>query len=175
MARSGPRATVTRRQRPTGSVRASGDATAAAQVAGFIARFEPRIARLARQARAHLRRRWPSAHELVYDNYNALAIGYASTERTSDVIVSVAVYASGVNLYFMYGASLDDPGGLLEGAGTRGRFVRLSSAALLSDRRVGALLDRAAAGGRTPLSPAGRGRTIVKSISRTQRPRRPGR
>lgn len=33
----------------------------------------------------------------MYDNYNALPIGFASTERTSDVIVSLAVYARGVN------------------------------------------------------------------------------
>ena len=81
----------------------------AKQVAGFIAKFDPAVAKTTRGARSVLRKRFPTAIELVYDNYNALAIGYSSTERTSDVLFSLAVYASGVNLYFMYGRSLPDP------------------------------------------------------------------
>ena len=146
----------------------------AKQVAAFIARFDPAVATLARSARSALRRRWPTAHELVYDNYNALAIGYSPTERTSDVIVSLAVYPKGVNLYFMYGASLRDADthGLLEGKGNQGRFIRLTSARLLEDRRVKALLVAAENEGDVPLPAGGRGRTIVKSISARQRPRR---
>ena len=52
------------------------------QVAGFIAKFDPMLARLVRAARGTLRMRFPTAVELVYDNYNALAIGYSSTERS---------------------------------------------------------------------------------------------
>jgi hypothetical protein len=47
----------------------------AKQLAGFIARFDPQVAKLVRAARVVLRKRWPTAVELVYDNYNALAIG----------------------------------------------------------------------------------------------------
>src|ERR1700682_2441435 len=85
-------------------------AAPAQQLAGFIARLDPAIAARVRSARAVLRKRWfSSAVELVYDNYNALAIGFSSTERVSDVIVSLAVFARGVNLYFIYGAKLSDP------------------------------------------------------------------
>jgi len=97
----------------------------AKQVARFIAKFDPTIAKLTRAARSVLRRRFPTAIELVYDNYNALAIGYSSTERTSDVLFSLAVYARGVNLYFMYGRSLPDPDKLLQGSGSQGALVRL--------------------------------------------------
>jgi hypothetical protein len=45
------------------------------QLAGFIARFDPAIGRVVRSARTILRQRFPTAVELVYDNYNALAIG----------------------------------------------------------------------------------------------------
>ena len=61
------------------------------QVAAFIAKFDPAIAKLVRSARTLLRKRYPTANELVYDNYNALAIGYSSTEQTSDVLFSLAV------------------------------------------------------------------------------------
>jgi hypothetical protein len=32
------------------------------------------------------------AIELVYDNYNALVIGYGPTERASDALIFLAVY-----------------------------------------------------------------------------------
>jgi hypothetical protein len=115
----------------------------------------------------------PTAIELVYDNYNALAIGFGPSERTSEAIVSIAVYARGVNLYFLYGAHLSDPDRLLEGNGNRGRFIRLPTAARLQDPGVKALLNRAIADSDPPLPRTGRTRTIVKSVSAKQRPRRP--
>ena len=48
---------------------------AEAQLQGFIDRFEPAIAALARACRTRLRARFSAAFELVYDNWNALAIG----------------------------------------------------------------------------------------------------
>ena len=56
----------------------------ATQIAGFIAKFDPAIGKLARSARSALRKRLPSAVELVYDNYNALAMGFSTTERASE-------------------------------------------------------------------------------------------
>jgi hypothetical protein len=46
------------------------------QLKGFLNQYKPRVAKIARGALAHLRRRWPGAFELVYDNYNALAIAW---------------------------------------------------------------------------------------------------
>jgi hypothetical protein len=140
----------------------------------FIGRFDPAIRRLVREARSKLRRRLPSAIELVYDNYNALAIGFASSERMSDTIVSLAVYARGVNLYFMYGAALADPHRLLLGAGNQGRFVRLESAATLDRPEIVELLAAAMDEGdrETLLKRTGRGYIVIKSVSAKQRPRR---
>ena len=146
--------------------------TPAKQVAGFIARFDHAIAKLIRGARAKIRKRLPTAVELVYDNYNALAIGFGPTERTSDAILSVAGYATGVTLYFTYGKSLPDPHHRLEGAGNQGRFVRLTSLAVLDEPAVADLVTAAEARARTPFAAAGRGYTVVKSISAKQRPRR---
>ena len=144
----------------------------AKQVAGFIAKFDPSVAKLTRSARSVLRKRFPTAIELVYDNYNALAIGYSSTERTSDVLFSLAVYASGVNLYFMYGRSLPDPDKLLQGSGKQGAFVRLDDLSVLDEPGVKALIDASVKQAEPPLSARGRGYTIVKSVSAKQRPRR---
>ena len=144
----------------------------AKQVEGFINKFDPAVAKLARSARSAMRKRFPTAVELVYDNYNALAMGFGSTERTSDVIISVAVYASGVSLYFVYGRSLPDPKKLLQGSGTQGAFIRFSGISVLDDPAVDALLTAAEKRQKPPLPSSGRGYTIVKSISAKQRPRR---
>jgi hypothetical protein len=79
------------------------------QLAGFIARFTPEVAELAEAVLNKMRRRYPTALELVYDNYNALAIGFSPTERASDGIFSIALYPKWVSLFFLQGARLPDP------------------------------------------------------------------
>jgi len=144
----------------------------AKQVASFIAKFDPAIAKLTRSCRSVVRKRYPSAIELVYDNYNALAIGYSPTEKTSEVVFSLAVYARGLNLYFMYGRSLPDPNGLLQGSGTQGAFIRLESVATLDEPKVIDLIQRAVKRQKPTFPAKGKGYTVVKSISAKQRPRR---
>jgi hypothetical protein len=144
----------------------------ARQLATFIAKYDSRVAKLARSARGALRKRLPAAVEQVYDNYNFLAIGYCSTERTSDCIVSLAVSPKGVALSFYNGATLPDPAGVLLGSGRQNRFVRLESAATLAQPAVAALIRAAIAQAKTPLPESMRGYTIVKSVSLKQRPRR---
>lgn len=142
------------------------------QLASFIAKFDPTVARLIRSSRSVMRKRFPTANELVYDNYNFLAIGYCSAERTSDCVFSLAANAKGVSLFFYYGARLADPHKILLGSGNQVRFIRLESAATLSEARVTELMRAAVAQAKTPLPTGGRGRLIIKSISAKQRPRR---
>ncbi len=151
---------------------ASSTESPAKQIAGFISKFDPALAKLVRSARSVLRKRLPTAIELVYDNYNALAIAFSSTERTSDVLFSLAVYASGLNLHFMYGRSLPDPNNLLQGSGTQGAFVRLENIEVLDRPAVKALISAAVRQAEPPLPAKGRGYAVVKSISARQRPRR---
>ncbi len=143
-----------------------------AQLAGFVARFEPSIGRLIRDCRAAMRKRFPTAFELVYDNYNFFVIGYCSSERPSDCIASLAASSKGLVLSFYYGSALPDPERMLQGAGSQNRFVRLPTAATLKHPAVDALLKAAAAHGATPLPTSGRGRLIIRSVSAKQRPRR---
>jgi hypothetical protein len=143
------------------------------QLRGFLARFDPAVGQSAAEVRAAIRRRMPTAVEQVDDNYNALAIGFCSTERTCDCIVSVAVLPRGVSLPFYHGATLPDPERLLEGGGRQNRFLRLPSAARLAEPAVEALIAAAIAQAKVPLPAAGRGHTMIKSISARQRPRRP--
>ena len=68
------------------------------QLQSFIRKFEPRHQAVIRAARKILRRQFPSAQELAYDNYNFFVIGYGATERPSDRFVSIAAAANGVGL-----------------------------------------------------------------------------
>lgn len=144
----------------------------AKQVAGFIAKFDPKIGKVIRACRTELRKLLPSAIELVYDNYNFFVIGFAATERASDTIVSLAAAANGVGLSFYQGATLPDPKRLLLGSGKQNRFIRLPDAASLQSPDVRALIRAAVTEARNPMSSKRGGYTIIKSVSAKQRPRR---
>jgi len=144
----------------------------AQQLEGFIDKFDSKNAALIRSVRKALRKRLPTANELVYDNYNFFVIGYSSTERPSDCIVSIAAAANGVGLSFYYGATLPDPHKLLLGSGSQNRFIRLESAATLARAEVEDLISAAIAQGGTPLPKSGKGKLIIRSISAKQKPRR---
>ena len=130
------------------------------------------MARLIRRLRSALRKRFPTAIELVYDNYNFFVIGYSATERASDAILSLTANAKGCGLCFLYGASLPDPDKILLGSGNQTRFIRLESAATLARPEVRALLASAVDRAKTPLARTGGGHTVIRSISAKQRPRR---
>ena len=80
------------------------------QLQRFIEKFEPEHQQLIRACRKAVQRRFSTANELVYDNYNFFVIGYSPTERLSDTIVSLAAGANGGGLPFPYcGTRLPDP------------------------------------------------------------------
>ena len=124
-----------------------------------------------RASRRALRRRMPSANELVSRQLQLLVI-VSSDGAADDCVVSIAAAANGVGLSFYCGASLPDPHNLLLGSGKQNRFIRLPSAAVLDrpdvDALIGAALDQAS----TPMPAGCRGRLIIRSISQKQRPRR---
>jgi hypothetical protein len=95
------------------------------QIAVLLGKYTPEIEAQLRHARARLRAKFPRGHELVYDNYNALVFAISPSERTSEAFVSVAGYPKWVTLFFLHGARLDDPTGLLEGEGAQVRSIRL--------------------------------------------------
>jgi hypothetical protein len=147
-------------------------ASQAKQLAKFIAKFEPKVARQIKSIRAALRKRFPTAYELVYDNYNFFVIGFCSSSRASDCIVSMAANSHGVTLFFYYGATLPDPSGVLQGSGKQVRFIRLDSAATLAEPAIETLLRAAIAEAKTPLRAKGRPELIIKAVSAKQRSRR---
>ena len=156
----------------TKRIASQASATAEQRLASFIEKFDPKNADLIRSVRKALRKRLPSANELVYDNYNFFVIGYCSTERPSDCILSIAAGANGIGLSFYYGSTLPDPHKLLQGSGSQNRFIRIESVATLARPEVEELIAAAVAQAESPLPRTGKGKLIIRSISKKQRPRR---
>jgi hypothetical protein len=142
------------------------------QLKRFVDKFDPKHQSLIREARKRLRKRFPTAYELVYDNYNFFVIGYSATERPSDAIVSLVGGSGGISLCFIHGARLRDPNKLLLGSGKQTRFIRLDTADVLARPHVETLLAAAIALAKTPLRSAGSGKLVIRSVSAKQRPRR---
>ena len=146
---------------------------AEAQLDTFIDKFEPDVAALTRVLLAKMKARVPGAAILVYDNYNALAIGFGPSDRAGQAILSLAVMPRWVTLCFLRGVRLPDPHDILKGSGSRVRHVQLHSAEAFDDPGVRDLIAAALAQAEPPIDPAKPHELIIKSISAKQRPRRP--
>ena len=150
----------------------SAKGTPEAQLRSFIGKFAPKDQKLIRSVRSAVRKRFPTANELAWDNYNFFVIGYSPTDRPTDSIVSIAARANGVGLCFIQGAQLPDPKKLLLGSGNQTRFIRVEAVSQLAHPDVEALIVAAIDKARVPLLSTGRGRLIIRSIAAKQRPRR---
>ena len=140
----------------------------------MLAEFTPDIAAQGAECVARLRVRMPTATVMVYDNYNALAIGFMPNDRPSDAILSIAVFPRWCTLCFLKdGPRLPDPERLLKGGGVRVRHVRLPDPASLDDPAIAALLDAALAMAHPPMPAGPPGRLLIRSVSPNRRPRRP--
>jgi len=143
------------------------------QLESFIAKYLPEVAAEAKAVLEKMRQRYPTALELVYDNYNALAIGFGPSERASDAIFSIAIYPKWVSLFFLQAQGLPDPDKLLKGSGKVARHIVLATPEMLDKPAVKTLMKEAAARAAVPFASSGAHRLIIKSVSAKQRPRRP--
>ena len=143
------------------------------RIAGFIDRYTPEIAAQLRDARQRLRANFPRGVEMVFDNYNALVFGIGPTDKSRESFISIAGYPKWVTLFFLDGASLADPLGLLEGDGKQVRGIRLKAPADIDTPAVAALIAQAAASRADALASAPPLATVIKAEVDKQRPRRP--
>ena len=143
------------------------------RIAAFVDKFTPAIAAQLRDARQRLRAYFPRGVEMVFDNYNALVFGIGPSEQSRESFISIAGYPKWVTLFFLNGAGLPDPEGLLEGGGKQVRGIRLKTPADLDSPAIAALIGHAIAPHRDALAAAPPLATVVKMEVEKQRPRRP--
>ncbi len=107
----------------------------------FLRKYEPGIVKQAKTAVMKLRRMVPGATEMVYDNYNALVIGFGPNERASDAVFSIALYPEHISLCFLQGAGLPDPDRLLLGSGNIARHIKLIGDKSLDSPKIQELIQ----------------------------------
>ena len=143
------------------------------QFASFLAKYSEEIIDLAEAILGEMRKSYPTAIELIYDNYNALVIGFSPTERPSEAIFSIVLYPKWISLFFLQARGLPDPDRILQGDGTVARHIVLSSPDILHYPGVRALMREAVERAKVQFDPKETRRVIIRSVSAKQRPRRP--
>jgi len=147
--------------------------TAQQQLDAFLDKYTNETAALARVQLKKLRKRLRGAVQMVYDNYNALVVGFGPTDRPSEALFSLVMFPKKVCLCFLQGAKLSDPKQLLRGEGKQVRSIILADADTLDDPDVEDLISRALSAAPKKIDDGAKGEFIIKSISPKQRPRRP--
>lgn len=88
---------------------------------------------------------FPQANELIYDNYNALVIGWSPTEKASHTFCSVALFRTNENIHFgfYWGSMLSDPDKLLLGEGKQYRYYLVKDFVQFPEAYISALVKDA--------------------------------
>jgi hypothetical protein len=147
--------------------------SAEAEVRTLIDKFAPARLRLIGAMRRWLRKRLPTAHEVVYEYRDCFVISYSPNERGYEGVLAIRASADGVRLYCNRGKDLPDPAKLLHGS-SQTRWIDMRGASTLARPEVARLIDEAIARNRVPFAPAGRGSVVIRSTSAKKRPpRRP--
>jgi hypothetical protein len=116
----------------------------------------------------------PQANELIYDNYNALAVGWSLTDRVTHTICSIAVWRTGRNIHFgfYWGSELSDPDKILSGRGNQYRYVLVTDKKTFPKACIKKLVSEAYAIALSKVKDQKQiihGQTIVKSVSDKKR------
>jgi hypothetical protein len=146
--------------------------SAEAQLRALIAKFAPAHLRLIGAMRRCLRKRLPTAHEVVYEYRDWFVISYSPNEHGYEGVLAIRADAKGVKLYFNRGKELPDPAKLLEGSGKQTGSINLEGASALARPEVASLIDEAIARNCVPFALAGRGPVVIRSASAKKRGRR---
>ena len=139
----------------------------------FLDKYTDKVATTARACLKTMRARLPGATQIVYDNYNALAIGFGPSEKASEAIFSIVLYPKYVTLFFLQGVNLTDPEKLLQGDGKIVRHIRLEQANDLNKPAIKQLMKTALTNAKRTIDPTAPGGLAIRSVSAKQRPRRP--
>jgi hypothetical protein len=153
-----------------GSTQSAAERRAAeAQLRTLIDKFAPAHRRLIGAMRRSLRKRLPTAHEVVYEYRDNFVISFSPSEHGYEGVLAIRGSADGVKLYFNRGMELPDPAKLLQGSAGLVRFIIVEGASTLSRPEVARLIDEAVAHNRVPFVGAGRGSVVIRSTSAKKR------
>jgi hypothetical protein len=142
--------------------------SAEAELRRLTAKFAPAHQRLIGAVRRWLRKRLPTAHEVVYEYRDCFVISYSPNERGYEGVLALRGSADGVKLYFNQGKGLPDPEKLLQGS-ANARWIHLEGASTIARPAVARLIDEAMARNRVPFARTGRGPVVIRSTAAKKR------
>src|SRR5262249_59943732 len=89
-----------------------------------------------------LRKRLPTAHEVVYEyrNQGAVVISFSPNEHGYAGVLGIHASADGVQLFFNQAKELADPAKLLKGSGGQVRSIDVEGASTLARPEVASLI-----------------------------------
>ena len=145
---------------------------AEAELRRLIARFAPAHQGLIAATRRRLRKRLPTAQEVVYEYRDSFVVSYSPSDRGYEGVLAIRAGADGVRLYFNRGKGLPDPEKLLRGSGNQTRWIQVDGAPTLARPAVAGLIDEAIARNRVPFARTGRGPVAIRSTAAGRRRRR---
>ena len=146
--------------------------SAEAELRTLIEKFAPAYLSLVGAIRRSLRKRLPTAYEVVYEYRDCFVISYSPSERGYEGVLAIRASANDVRLYFNRGRELPDPEKLLQGSGTQARWMKVEVASALVRPAVARLMEGAIARNRVPFERNGRGSIVIRSTSAKKRRRR---
>ncbi len=91
------------------------------QLKKFIEPYDEKIQNLTMELRNFVTDLVPESNELIWDNYNAVAMAYSKSEKLKDAFCHIAVYSAHVNFGFNRGAELTKETVKLNG---KGKLIR---------------------------------------------------
>ena len=145
--------------------------TAEAELGSLITKFTPEQRRLVGALLRSLRKRLPTAHEIAYEYSRSFVISFSPNERGYEGVLVVNGSANGVRLYLGHAKELPDPEKLLQGAGSKARWIHIEAVSTLARPAVARLIDEAIARNRIPFARIGRGSVVIRSTLAKQRRR----
>jgi hypothetical protein len=143
-------------------------------LAKFLKPFSQEITERALWLREFIWDLYPQANELIYDNYNALAIGWSPTDRVGHTFCSIAIGRTSNNVHFgfYWGSEISDPDKILLGEGNQYRYILVPDKTKFPKAYIKKLVKEAYANSLAKVKDKKQivnGQTIVKSISAKKR------
>jgi len=140
----------------------------------FLKPFNKDITERALWLREFIWNLYPQTNELIYDNYNALAVGWSPTDRVGHTFCSIAVGRTSNNVHFgfYWGNELADPDKILLGDGNQYRYILVPDKNNFPKAYIEKLVKEAYAKSLAKVRDKKQimnGQTIVKSISSKKR------
>lgn len=142
---------------------------AEAEARGLITKHATEHAKLVGSLRKAVRKRLPTARELVYEYRSWIVISYSPNENGYDGVLALRADADGVKFYFNRGKELPDPEKRLKGSGGLVRFIELESAVTLKSPAVVKFIEEAIERSAVPFADGGKGSVIIRSATSKQK------